>query len=465
MKNRSISRLLLALSFVSLVFFGCRKEISDQYGSTKLTVSVLNSKVNNWLDKQQAQAGVGRKEKIKQLQQSLDFEKLHIEALSADEQLIIVPVKNEYKTVNNQDRPVSNTAVFILDKTGEVRKGNVMQYTSGIADGNNSFSDNTITKIYNRQKIDYSGKFTLLSVFDRFEYELTYKNGNLLSTGYMQPNATANGRTSSCIAWYLVTTTFYSDGSQETSETFLGTTCYESGCYPNDPNLQSLDCIEPGSGNGGDAVVMLTSIVEVDSVVNSLTDTCLRAAFNMLTSGKLKNQLNKLYQETFVGIGKKHNLEIVQVPHIYVNGVEVASASHVKSNDANTWVIEMSGSLDYYPLEIFGNMISHEMVHGFLQMNNLDFTIGSVFADSHKEMLDRWIIQTKELLTEAFGMPANDALALSLTGYDDVLRDRVTGQFKQGMSDWIASKYSINLNQAEQISDQYFNKLKGTVCH
>jgi hypothetical protein len=355
--------------------------------------------------------------------------------------------------------------VFVLDKNGEIRQGNVMQYASGITDSDNSLPNNTIAKIYNNQKIEGSGKFTLLSVYDKFEYELTYKAGSLQSAGRMQPKATTSGRSSICLAWYLVTTTFYSDGSQETTETFLGTTCYESRCYPSDPNMQSLDCLEPGSGDIGEMIVLLTSVVEVDSVVNSLTDTCLRAAFNMLTSDKLKNQLNKLYLETFVGIGKKHNLEIVQVPHIYVNGVEVASASHVKSNDANTWVIEMSGSLDYYPLEIFGNMISHEMVHGFLQMNNLDFTIGSVFADSHKEMLDRWIIQTNELLTEAFGMPANDALALSLTGYDDVLRDRVTGQFKQGMSDWIASKYSINLNQAEQISAQYFNKLKGTVCH
>jgi hypothetical protein len=310
MKKRSINRLLLALSFVSLVFYGCRKEISDQYGSSNLTVSVLNSKINNWLDKQQAQAGVGRKEKIKQLQQSLDFEKLHIEALSADEQLIIVPVKNEYETVNNQHKPVSNTAVFILDKTGEVRKGNVIQYISGIADGNNSFSDNTITKIYNRQKIDCSGKFTLLSVFDRFEYELTNKNGNLQSTGYMQPKATANGRTSSCIAWYLVTTTFYSDGSQETTETFLGTTCYESGCYPNDPNLQSLDCIEPGSGDLGQSVVLLASIVEIDSVINYLQQPCFTGAFNKVTAARLENELAKMYSQTFVGLNKVHNLTV-----------------------------------------------------------------------------------------------------------------------------------------------------------
>jgi hypothetical protein len=125
----------------------------------------------------------------------------------------------------------------------------------------------------------------------------------------------------------------------------------------------------------------------------------------------------------------------------------------------------MSGSLDNYPLEVFGNMISHEMVHGFLQMNNLDFTIGSVFAVPHKEMLDKWISQTQNLLIEAFGMPANDALALSLSGYDDILTNQVTGAFKQDMINWISSKYSINLIQADAITTQYYNKLKGTICH
>lgn len=192
----------------------------------------------------------------------------------------------------------------------------------------------------------------------------------------------------------------------------------------------------------------------------------MNAAFNTITVAKLTNQLSKLYQQTFVGVGKTHNLKIIQLDHIYdINGTEIASASHVASGDPSTWVIEMSGSLDNYPLEVFGNMISHEMVHGFLQMNNLDFTIGSVFAVPHKEMLDKWISQTQNLLIEAFGMPANDALALSLSGYDDILTNQVTGAFKQDMINWISSKYSINLIQADAITTQYYNKLKGTICH
>jgi hypothetical protein len=102
MKKKSISLLLLVLSFVSFTFYGCQKEISNQNESTNLTVIVLSSKVNNWLDKQQAQAATGRKEKMQQLQQNLDFDKLHIETLNAREQLIIVPVKSGYKTINNK---------------------------------------------------------------------------------------------------------------------------------------------------------------------------------------------------------------------------------------------------------------------------------------------------------------------------------------------------------------------------
>ena len=242
---------------------------------------------------------------------------------------------------------------------------------------------------------------------------------------------------------------------------------YFDNMYTNiDPS--TFDWILNGGNNINTSPVVSNPVtmVTVDSVVNNLVDTCLKAAFDKLTSDKLKGQLNKLYQQTFVGTGKKHNLEIIQTPHVYdPNGNEVASISHIKSGDATTWVIEMSGSLDNYPLEIFGNIISHEMVHGFLQMNDLDFTVNSAFADPHKEMLDKWICQTQELLVEAFGIPANDALALSLTGYDDVLNNSVNGSFKLNMISWINSKYSINLTQAEQVSDQYFNKLKGTVCH
>lgn len=185
----------------------------------------------------------------------------------------------------------------------------------------------------------------------------------------------------------------------------------------------------------------------------------------MITSSKLTNQLSKLYQQTFVGVGKTHNLKIIQLDHVFVNGIEVPAASHVASGDASTWVIEMSGSLDNYPLEIFASFISHEMIHGFIQMNNLDFNISSVAGNAHYDMLNNWIGQTQSLLVDAFGIPSNDALALSLTGYDDLLNNETNPSFTQDVRNWMNFKYGLNITLAEQITDQYLNKLKGTLCH
>jgi hypothetical protein len=367
MKKKSVNRLLLVLSFISFNFYGCQKEISNQNGNTNLTVAALSSKVNNWLNKQQAKSSAGRKDKIQQLQQNLDFDKLHIEALKEREQLIVVPVKTGYKTVNNKDNSVSNTAVFILDKAGEIRQGNVVQYASGIVDADNGFPGNTITKIYNNQQIDGSGKFTLLSVYDKFEYELTCHAGSLQATGYMQPKTSASGRSGICLAWYLVTTTFYSDGSQETTETFLGTTCYESGCYPNDPNLQSLDCLEPGSGNGGEGGGLINELVTVDSVEKNLADSCFINVVNKVTSSSFKNQIVRLFNETYLGTGHLANLRFQENSNlINADGSIRAAKSSVAPY---TWVIELNpgyGNGGSVSQEYWGSVIIHELVHSFI---------------------------------------------------------------------------------------------------
>jgi hypothetical protein len=466
MKNKSVNRLLLVLSFVSFTFYGCQKEISDQNGSTDLTATVLSSKVNNWLDNQQAQSATGRKEKIQQLQQNLDFDKLHVETLNAGEQLIVVPVKNGYKTVNNKDKSVSNTAVFILDKSGTIRQGNVVQYAKGTADGDNSFPNNTITKIYNNQKIEGSGKFTLLSIYDKFEYELAYNSGSLQSTGYMQSKISANGRTSSCIAWYLVTTTFYSDGTQETTETFLGATCYESGCYPNDPNLQSLDCLEPGSGNGGEGGGLINELVTVDSVEKNLADSCFINVVNKITSANFKNQIRRLFNETYVGTGHQANLRFEENSNLTNADGSVGAA---KSSIAPyTWVIELNpnyGNGSSVSEEYWGSVIIHELVHSFIRLYDTNNPPLSDF-EHHEVIFRKWIKQMSDFMQQAFSMNENDAKALALGGLDEVLKEVVGNDyvFKQKYENMAQTKYGIQLSAAQSTRNEYKDGTKGLTC-
>jgi hypothetical protein len=467
MKNISVSQLLLFLSFVSFIFTGCQKEISDQNGSTNLTATVLSSKVNNWLDKQQAQSATGRKDKIQQLQQNLDFDKLHVETLNAREQLIIVPVKSGYKIINNKDKPVSNTAVFILDKSGEIRQGNVVQYASGVTDADNSFTNNTITKIYNNQKIDGSGKFTLLSIYDKFEYELAYNSGSLQSTGYMEPKTTANGRTSTCIAWYLVTTTFYSDGTSETDETFLGTTCYESGCYPNDPNLQSLDCLEPGSGNGGEGGGLINELVTVDSVSKVLIDSCLIKVVNGITESKIKNQVVKLFNQTYVGTGNVANIRFIENGSLLnADGSPRAAKSSIDAS-TYTWVISLNPNYSSNASTAFwGSAIIHELVHSFISIYKTQNPPLSEF-EQHEIIFRKWINQMSEFLQETYGISEMDANSLAIGGLDSVLKEEVNGDyvFKQKYDNMCQTKYGITLQAAQDKRNEYKAGTAGTACN
>jgi hypothetical protein len=468
MKKKSVCRLLLVLSFISFNFYGCQKEISNQNGSTNLTVAALSSKVNNWLNKQQAKYSAGRKDKMQQLQQNLDFEKLHIEALNEREQLIIVPVKNEYKTVNNKDKSVSNIAVFILDRAGEIRQGNVLQYASASTDSDNSFPDNTITKVYNNQKITSSGKFTLLSVYDKFEYELTYHAGSLQATGYMQPKTSASGRSGICLAWYLVTTTFYSDGTQETTETFLGTTCYESGCYPSDPNLQSLDCLEPGSGDAGDAVVLLTSLVNVDTVANQLTDSCLKAIVNQITDARLRNEISKLFNQTYIGIGYSVNFKLIQVSNLLDRNGNPQVAQSWLLGAANEWGVKLNASFTGTSAkEFIGLGVLHEIVHSFVQLYQTNTNEILTDSSSHEIIFSRWVNQMRDGMIEIFGMSTTDATALALQGMDDILSaEDASGNFyfRNSYNQLALNNYGMSLNTARGIRDQYEAGTKGTRC-
>jgi len=61
-------------------------------------------------------------------------------------------------------------------------------------------------------------------------------------------------------------------------------------------------------------------------------------------------------------------------------------------------------------------------------------------------------------------MPDANALALTLRGFDDVLKDPATNEFKPEMITKIQEMFGVNLNDAKTLADKYYNGQKGTVC-
>ncbi|HVT85932.1 MAG TPA: hypothetical protein VHD35_12080 [Chitinophagaceae bacterium] len=141
--------------------------------------------------------------------------------------------------------------VLIIDKSGNIRKGNVVLFKPDNVTTNTKVPDNTFHDIFNTGTVSSNGLFQFLSVDGQWKYQLGYKDGSLISFGLIKPKNDSNdvvGRlTTICIDWYLVTTYYYADGSTEQTSEYVGTTCSED-CTD---GMYASICPDGSSGGGG----------------------------------------------------------------------------------------------------------------------------------------------------------------------------------------------------------------------
>jgi hypothetical protein len=178
---------------------------------------------------------------------NLDFSKLRIENSEGNEQLVIVPIKEQFKMIKHVDAKTVVNLLIVLDQYGNIRKGNLVLFIPDNGEPS-IIPDNTFYAIFNTAEPKCNGNFHFLSVSGRLLYQLNYENKKLRSAGIVKnKEGNISGRTMGCIDWYLVTTYYYDDGTTSTEEEYLGRTC--DGC--DDPNLQSICPDDGNGGNGG----------------------------------------------------------------------------------------------------------------------------------------------------------------------------------------------------------------------
>jgi hypothetical protein len=141
--------------------------------------------------------------------------------------------------------------VLILDKSGNIRKGNVVLFKPDNVATNSKVPDNTFHDIFNTGTVNSNGLFQFLSVAGQWKYQLGYKDGSLISFGLIKSknnsSIAANRLTTICIDWYLVTTYYYADGSTEQTSVYVGTTCSED-CTD---GMYASICPDGSSAGGG----------------------------------------------------------------------------------------------------------------------------------------------------------------------------------------------------------------------
>lgn len=244
-------QILFVLFMTVVIFHSCKKDHSQDANNE----SEIISKVNSWLEKQKPEGKPNKTANVELLKNNLDISGLRVEQSGEDEQLIIIPIKAEYKTEKAIKDNVIPNLVLILNKSGNIRKGNIILYTPESGQSYEKIPDDAFYDIYNTAELKCNGQFKFLSVTGKWLYQLAYKDGKLNSVGLVKPNASpspANGvgvssRLSACTDWYLVTTYYdiYHNIISQTS-VYIGRTC--DGC--DDPNLQQI-CEDPSQGEGG----------------------------------------------------------------------------------------------------------------------------------------------------------------------------------------------------------------------
>lgn len=229
------------------------------------TISQVNSSVNKvsaWLNKKEQTSSTENKAKIESLKNNLELNNLWLEQGRSDETIIVVPIKETLKFVNNKKNKVSNYLVLTYNKNGLQLNEFIVQ--SRLLNSNaTTLERGVISKIAKNENVNQDYSLTYINVYDRFMFEVKYKGGKLNSMAEFEKKQGGNNNSanltnstngpvantaSQCTDWYLVTTYHFEDGSSYQTSEYVGTTC--GNCSIADPMNQSLVC-DDGTGGSG----------------------------------------------------------------------------------------------------------------------------------------------------------------------------------------------------------------------
>jgi hypothetical protein len=233
---------LIPVISLLLIFTSCKKtEFNPSPANMDLSV-----KINTWLNGKKIEGMRIKNNTIESLQLNILQNEIVIEQLNDFEKLIIAPLKENVVFAYHKDEQTVNALLFIVDKNGDIRKGNIVQYVP-TDKGIHKIPGNSFHNFYNSKRVQLDGTLTFLTIGGNFLEEYSYENSQVSSYKFLKKESENNSSTRTvCTQWWLVTTTYYSDGTTEVDITDLGVTCYEDGdCVPN----ELCDHITDGGGS------------------------------------------------------------------------------------------------------------------------------------------------------------------------------------------------------------------------
>ncbi len=249
-----------------LVISSCKKDPTDVPRGPGGSHTNLGPKVNEWLEEQASKVTGDRSQKIESLRNNINWSTLHEEDLYTGETMLVASVNPSYKTENNKGKNPVNYVLFIVDKEGKIRKGNIVQYLPAINSAFKTLENGFFTRFYNSERDDLSGTLTFLTVSDDLLYEMSYEKGRLKSHSVVErkPQTSSTGKTNiECYdVWWV---TYYPDGS--TTWEYLYSFCNGGeqpckGSFSTNGRTYLIGCGGGGGGEeGGDEVERIHTLV------------------------------------------------------------------------------------------------------------------------------------------------------------------------------------------------------------
>jgi hypothetical protein len=249
MKKLIVASVSATLLITCILIYSCKKES----GNAPVKKNDVFHRVTTWLDQQKHTSQPNKASNIDLLKQNLDFSGLKYESFNDGDQLIIIPIRDEFKSTKNSYRNSFAALVLIDDRGNIIKNGRIAVFTSATTASVNEIPENTFNKVLNTQPVACDGTFQFLSVTGQLLHKFNYINGQINKFSEVRPQNSGNTKTGmdsraneGCTDWYIVTT-YYANGVPVQQEyEYVGTTC--EGC--DDPNLESLCPDGDGTGSG-----------------------------------------------------------------------------------------------------------------------------------------------------------------------------------------------------------------------
>ena len=176
--------------FSAATFFSCKKEIaisgkekksdeskvSTSGNLTGREVTLSNQDILDWLEAQKEVLNHNNDEFMETIIDNLNMDNKYVESESDEENLIIIPLKQDFTSNHIVDGPRLMYLLLKDNQQGNIRRGDVVFFYP--TNGNvTELPENTFINYFQKETIPVDGQIIFITLDDIKEFQIQYQNG------------------------------------------------------------------------------------------------------------------------------------------------------------------------------------------------------------------------------------------------------------------------------------------------